>query len=248
MAPAVPQVIWWDGTYNRVLNADLFWHKGSVKTIMIGGHSPVLVNQVQTFGIKYALAELSYLIYTAFPGGLAVDEGSQDDTRHPRFGCALPKASSMTMLLAWERYTDPIRAFYAGDVAWQEHFEKGGSGGTAYTISGVLDLRQGDWNTRPYTTFQSRHLRPGHPWIADYDYFLGDRVGFEQNGIIYVDNVYKIKRQWSWDKPLSVEVTVGNDKQKQDPFGAAFRTIGMHCTALVSTLAGQGTIFTGGAG
>lgn len=252
VAPAPPKVIWWDGTFNGVLNSDLFWHKGSVKTIMVGSHSPVLVNEAQTFAIKYALAELSYLIYAANPD--PVGDGGADGGNA---GAAVQASSWMTpgtpgldalyqgqlddVLLAWERFTDPIRAFYAGDVAWQEHYQKGTSG-TAYTLAGILDLRVGDWVTRAYGTYKAGSY-DGHPWVADYDYFLGDRVGFEQDGIIWVDNCYKIKREWDWEKPMEVEVTIGEDKQKSDPFGAAFRTIAMLYN-LVGSVVGQGTIFT----
>lgn len=243
VAPAPPNVIWWDGTFNGLLNTDCFLHKGSVKTIMVGGHSPVLVNQAQTFGIKYGLAELSYLIYLGNPTGPdGAQWGGMMTPGTPGLD-ALYQGQLNDVLFAWERFTDPIRAFYAGDLAYQEHFQKGTSG-TAYTLAGILDLRVGDWNTRAYGTFKAQTY-DGFPWVADYDYFLGDRVGFEQNGIIWVDNVYKMKREWDWEKPLVVEVTVGEDKSKGDPFMAAFKTMAM-LYGFLSNLAGEGTIFDGG--
>jgi hypothetical protein len=251
LVPAPPQVIWWDGVYNGVLTSDLFWHKGSVKTIMVGSKSPVLVNEAQTFAIKYGLAELSQVLYAGNPiyAGDAVGggPGGQMNTLQVPLTSgldALYQGQLDDVLFAWERFTDPIRAFLSGDVAWQEHFQKG-STGTAYTLAGILDLRVGDWNTRAYGTFRATTY-DGHPWVADYDYYIGDRVGFEQNGIIWADNVYKIKREWDWEKPLEVEVTVGEDKQKKDPFGAAFRTLATLYN-FVGNLAGEGTIFSGGA-
>jgi hypothetical protein len=143
------------------------------------------------------------------------------------------------VFLAWERFTDPIRALHGGDVAWQEHFEKGS--GTAYTLSGIITLRSGNWKTREFAAFKAETVIG--PWIADYDYFLGDRVGFEKSGIIYVDNVYGIKRDWNWKKPFDVTVKIGDDRQRDDPFHAAFKTMqGVY--SLVGQLLGEGTVFS----
>lgn len=236
VAPNPPAVIWWDGTYNGLINTDITLHKGSVKTIMTGSKSPTIVNQAITFAIRYGLSQLSDVIntwltlpsgQTQVPGTPGLDnlyQGQLDNT-----------------LLAWQRFTDPIRALYAGDVAWQEHFERGS--GTAYTLASILTLRDGDWKTRPFAAFKADTIN-GHPWMADIDYYLADRVGFEQNGIIYVDNVYGIKREWSWDKALLVSCKIGEDKQRSDPFAAAFKTMA-NLYSLVGEMAGEGTLFQG---
>ena len=240
VAPAPPKVIWWDGVYTGIINADLTWHKGSEKTIMTGSKSPKLVNEAQTFAIRYGLSQIQQVIVAQAGGGVFGEAGA--GTGGPPIGAGLDNLYQGQLdntLLAWERYTDPLRALYAGDVAWQEHFEQGT--GTAYTLASVLTLRDGNFKTRAFAAFKADAI-DGFPWIADYDYFLGDRVGFEQNGIIYVDNVYGIKREWSWDKPLTVSIKIGEDKKKSDPFGAAFKTIG-NVYALISELAGEGTIF-----
>lgn len=238
VAPAPPKVIWWDGNWTGMINTDLTWHKGSVKTIMTGSKSPVIVNEAISFGIRYALAELSQVL-NVYLGALAGGEAQVKGT---------PGLDNLYMgqlndvFLAWERYTDPIRALNAGSLAWQEHFEKGS--GTAYTLSSILTLRDGAWKTRPFAAFKAETLN-GWPWIADTDFALGDRVGFEQEGIIYVDNVYGIKRDWSWREPLRVHVKIGEDKQKSDPFNAAFKTIAA-VYSFAGQLAGEGTIFSGG--
>jgi hypothetical protein len=237
VAPAPPTVIWWDGQWNGLLQTDLTWHKSSVKTIMTGSKSPQIVNEAQTFAIRYGLAQLSDVI----------NQGLADN-----FGVPLQNTPSVGLenlyqgqldntLLAWERFTDPIRALYAGDVAWQEHFEKGT--GTAYTLASILTLRDGDWKTRTFAAFKAQTV-DGHPWIAHLDYQIGDRVGFEQNGIIYVDNVVGLKRDWDWQKPLTVQIIIGEDKNKADPFGAAFKTMA-NVYAFASQVAGEGTLFTG---
>ena len=233
-APAPPSVIWWKDQFAGPIGTDLTFHKGSVKTTMTGGKSPILVNAVQDFAIKYGLSKLSDVIdwqLAAFnpqqaPATNGLDNlynGELDDT-----------------LLAWQRFTDPIRALNAGDHSWQEMIEKGNS--TAYTLATVLTLRTGNFKTRPYTAFKAQILN-GHPHITEVDFFLGDRVGFENDGIIWVDTVWSIKREWSRNSPIKVSVGIGEDKHKTDPFAAAFRSMAMMYNAIGMTL-GQQTVFS----
>jgi len=229
-----PKVIWWDGTFNGRLSANVTYHKGSPKTIMTGGKSPVIINEAQTFAIKYGLSQLQTVITDGFiqefggaPQGAGLDN--------------LYQGQLDNVLFAWERFTDPMRALYAGDLAWQEHFERGS--GAAYTLASVLTLRSGNWKTRPFAGFDVSTLNC-FPWIYGVDYTLGDRVGFEQDGVIYVDNIYTVKHTWEWEKPLTIVNRIGEDKKKADPFGAAFKTIATLYT-FISQLAGEGTIFQG---
>jgi hypothetical protein len=235
VAPSVPNIIWWDGYFNGIIDTDLTWRKGAVKTIMTGSKSPTIVNEAQTFMIRYALAQLSDVINQ----GIADNFGAPLQNT-PAVGLDnLYQGQLDNTLLAWERYTDPIRALYAGDLAWQEHFEKGS--GTAYTLASVLTLRSGDWKTRDWAAFKATP-EDGRPWIALLDYDLGDRVGFENDGVIYVDNVTSIKREWDWGKPVKVTIKIGEDKEKGDPFNSAFKTMaGLY--NLIGELAGEGTLF-----
>jgi hypothetical protein len=253
LAPAIPKVIWWESTttpgqFSGMVNTDVFWHKGSEKTIMVGSHSPDLVNEAQTFAIRYALAQLSDVIEFAYADvALGADianvggyEGAFQDIGSPGLD-NLYQGQLNDVLFAYERFTDPIRAFYGGDVAWQEHFEKGSSG-TAYTLASLIDLRAGDWRTRTFAAFQADVI-DGHPWLANHDYLVGDRVGFEQDGIIYVDNVTSINYAWDWKKPYTPGIKIGQDSLKMDPFGHAFKTLGVLYN-FVANVMGENTIFT----
>jgi hypothetical protein len=232
VAPAPPKIIWWDGYFNGMISTDLAWHKGTVKTIMTGSKSPSIVNEAQTFAIRYGLSQLQ----TVITAGLGINIGSAP------VGAGLDNLYQGQLdntLLAWERFTDPIRALFAGDVAWQEHFEKGS--GTAYTLAGILTLRSGDWKTRDWASFRAT-ANDGNPWIANIDYQLGERVGFENDGIIYVDNVTSLKREYDWTKPVKVSMMIGQDTNKNDPLNAAFKTMSA-IYSLVGELAGEGTLF-----
>lgn len=234
VAPDAPPVIWREGEFTGMLTTELTWRKGSVKTVMTGSKSPTIVNAAQTFGIKYGLAKLSEVINTwaAGPSGQTQLPGTTGLD-------ALYNGELDNTLLAWQRYTDPIRAIWAGDHAFQEHFEQGS--GTAYTLATVLTLRGAVWKTRPWASFKATTLN-GMPWVCFVDYNLGDRIGFEHDGIIYVDNVYGIKWEWDWNKSIGVTLKVGEDKMKGDPFGAAFRTLA-NVYKFASQLAGEGTLF-----
>jgi hypothetical protein len=233
-APLPPKVIWWDGTWSGMQTTDLTWRKSSVNTIMTGSKSPTIVNQAQTFAIKYGLAQLSqalniYLIslsgQTEIPGSAGLD--------------SLYQSQLDNTLLAWQRFTDPIRALHAGDLKWQEHFEKGS--GQAYTLSSILTLRLGNWKTRPYASFKAT-AQNGQPWIAYQDYSLGDRLGFEKHGVIWVDNATGIKCEWNWNTGVTVSLKIGDDRDKGDPLGAAFKTMAA-VYEFVGRLAGEGTLF-----
>jgi len=235
-APDPPMVIWRQGEFNGMLTNDLTWRKGSVKTVMTGSKSPTIVNEAQTFAIKYGLARLSDVI-----NNYAANLGAAGQTQVPMTNGLdnLYQNQLDNTLLAWQRYTDPMRALHAGAHAFQEHFEAGT--GTAYTLASILTLREGNWKTRPWASFKATTLN-GQPWVCFIDYQLGDRLGFEHDGIIYVDNVYGIKWEWNWEKPVGVTLKIGEDRMRSDPFGAAFKTLA-NVWKFASQLAGEGTLF-----
>ena len=237
VAPQPPVVIWRQGEFNGMLTNDLTWRKGAVKTVMTGSKSPSIVNAAQTFAIKYGLARLSDVINTYVA---QLNQTGQTQVPMTNGLDNLYSNQLDNVLLAWQRFTDPLRALHAGDHAFQEHFESGPSG-TAYTLASVLTLREGIWKTRAWASFKATVLN-GHPWVANLDYYLGDRVGFEHEGIIYVDNVYGLRFEWNWQKALGLTVRIGEDRMRGDPFGAAFKTMA-NVYKFVSQLAGEGTLF-----
>ena len=135
-------------------------------------------------------------------GGVAVEGG-------PPIGAGLSSLYQGQLdnsVLAWERITDPIRAVWTGDLAYQEHFERGTQ--TAYTLASILTLRQADLNTRAYYGFQAQVIS-GFPWVLDVDVRLGERAGWELDGVIYVDQITAIKRAWDRKTPSSAPCPSG---------------------------------------
>ena len=188
----------------------------------------------QTFAIKYALSQLSEVLQApdgfgltglqviGSPGLEEVYQGQMDDT-----------------LLAYIQITDPARAFRAGPYGYLEHFEQGS--GSAWTISSALTLREGHHKTRPYQAFKVA-VRNGGSHTLYYDYDLGHRCLFEIDGILHVDQFTAIKLHYDEVTPKTFDLSVGDDRESENPVAAATRSLGNLWSA-VAMLFGSGDMF-----
>jgi hypothetical protein len=243
VAPAMPTVIWREGQFMAQLEATHTLNKGSPNTVMTGGKSNPLVNQAQTFGIKYALSQLSDVIEYIAPGGLAAFQGAVQGLGTPGLD-SIYQGQLDNILFAWMRVTNPLLAIWGGDLNFQEYFERGSS--TAWTLSSIVTLQTALWKNRAYQGFKGRVIN-GYPWVVDIDTGLGDRDGWEFNGVIYVDQIYGIKRSVSRKDSLLTDLTIGEDKDKENPLARTLRAVqGMYM--LFSAFMGEGSIFEGGSG
>jgi hypothetical protein len=235
VAPAPPKVIWRDGQFTGMIKREVTMHKAPVLTVMTGGRSPAIVNQAQTFAIKWGLSQISDLINPGFisPINTAYQMPLTNGLD------SLYQGQLDNVLLAWERYTDPVRAVYGGDLQFQEYFDKGSS--TAYTMAGWLTLREANFKTRPFYGFTTDAVN-GRPWLIDVDVRLGQRAGFEIGGIIYVDQISAVKRTYDRKTPVVVSMSVGDDRNKHDPIAQAVRAMSAMWMA-VGALFGEGTLF-----
>jgi hypothetical protein len=206
VAPKPPWVIFKDGEYSGIIESNRSQHGATAKTAMTGSHSPGWVNDLQTFGIRYALAELSAVAFGGeqVPGSPGLDN--------------LYNGELDNVLLAYQRYTDPVRAIYMGDFGFLEHFESGS--GTAYVISGEIALRTGLFKSRAYTSFNTS-IRNGAPYLYDHDFTLGDRLGFTMANAIYVDQCSAAKRTYDLNTPMTLDLVIGTGIQEQDPLSQA---------------------------
>lgn len=228
VAPPPPWAIYRDGQESGIVESAYFQHKGPVKTAMCGGHSPKIVNDLQTFGIRYGISQIAQAV--ALAGELPAVEGLDN----------LYQGQLDDILLAYQRFTDPLRALYTGDLAYQEKRSK--SIGSAYTISAILDLRATNHATRAFRSFRTA-IRNAAPFIIGYDILLDDRVGFEVDGILYVDQVTSIKYEYDRNKPITYTVSVGDDAKDQDPFAQGIQAL-QAANSVVGFMLGQQTIFS----
>lgn len=193
-----------------------------------------------TFGIKYALAELSMVPTLDENIGFFSGPGSLNQQMPATPGLdSLYQGQLDNILLAWERYTSPVRELHAGELAYQEYIERGSS--SAYTLASWLSLAEANWKTRPFYGFQSKALN-GRPWVYGLDFALGDRVGFEMDGIIFVDQLAAVKWQYDRQTPNFLMISVGDDRNKHDPIAAGMQALqGVY--SLVGAFLGEGTLF-----
>jgi len=240
VAPTVPKVIWREGEFTGLIEGEHTIHKAPPKTVMTGGRSPALVNQLQTFGIRYALSQLSDMITLSVGVSATFTPDNYTWQNFLATGIEnLYQGQLDNTLFAWERITDPLRALYTGDLAFQEYFERGSS--TAYTLAGIVTLQTALWKTRPFQGLKVT-VRNARPWIINQDTLLGDRNGFEFSGVIYVDQVYGIKCSVDRRKPLLWELHVGEDKNKFNPIGRLVRAAqGLY--TVIGAVMGEGTLF-----
>jgi hypothetical protein len=218
-APEKPHVIFRDGDLSGIGESERAVHGATAKTVVVGGHSPGWLNDAIRFGVQYGLSELSSLFYF-FQG----NSGSGQVPGTPGLD-ALYTDQLSDVFFAYQRFSDPRRMISSGDFGYLEQFEQGGSGGgTAYTISGVLSLRAAQWKTRAYTSYKTT-VRNAAPWIYNYDYTLGDRVGFEMANVIYTDQVAGVKYQWDVNSPVKYEISIGTDQSMKDPVLSALKAI-----------------------
>lgn len=231
VAPPPPWAVYRDGQHSGIIESNYTQHKGPVKTVMTGGKSPKLVNDIQTFLIKWGLSQLQ----TVVTAGMFANTGG------PPIGAGLDELYQGQLdnkLFAWQRYTDPLRALVTGDLGYLESFERGNA---AYTISAILTLRQGNWKTRAFRSFRTS-IRQSAPYIIYYDIMLDDRVGFEQDGILYVDQAHAIKYEYDRNKPITFTVSVGDDTKDQDPFSQGIKAL-QGLGALIGAVIGGDTLF-----
>jgi hypothetical protein len=221
VAPAPPFVVFQDSEYSQIVESNLIVNSTTAKTIMVGGKSPGWVNELITFGIKYGLSQLQDIFQIAFPSGLAVDADGVQVPLTPGLQ-ELYQGEFDNTVLPFERYSDPAREIFTGSMGFLEEFQKGS--GTAYTIAGVLDLRAGDWKTRPFLNYKVT-VRNAAPYIYNYDFTLGDRVGFQVDNVIYVDWVASAKLNWDVNTPVNYAISVGTDYHLVDPVTKALTAI-----------------------
>ncbi|MEB3034771.1 hypothetical protein KV113_24830 [Mycolicibacter sp. MYC340] len=234
IAPKLPSIVFRDSLeQSPIKTSERAIFKSKAKSILVGGKSPGWVNQLQTFGIKYGLSQ--FQVVHAY--------GLGENTGPAPVGSGLEEiyqGQFDNMLLAFMRYTDPLREIAAGDMGYLEYFTQEG-GGTAYTISAALCTRQGHWKTRPYQSFRVS-IWNRRPYNIFYDFDLGTRCLFEIDGLLYTDQCSAIRMHYDEDTPKTFDITIGTGGDMEDPLGQAVRTIQTMWNA-VGTLFGSNDLY-----
>jgi hypothetical protein len=78
--------------------------------------------------------------------------------------------------------------------------------------------------------------------VIDVDARLGERAGWEFDGVIYVDQITAIKRTWSRGAPVICNISVWDDRDKADPIARGMRAMNA-IYGMFGALLGEGTLF-----
>lgn len=227
VAPAKPSLVWRDCEYSGLTTSEHRLTRATSQTVWTGGHSPTILNQGLTYGIRYGLAQLEQVIPLGpagayqTPGSSGLDnvyQGQLDD-----------------MFLAYEKFSNPQTAIWLNDYALLEGFEQGN--GYAYVLSGPLTIRQGLHKRSAEVSF-SMTARDGEPWCWGYDYNIAHRGLFEIDGIYYTQQIRGVK--WSYDEntPIELGLTIGRQRNPNDSFDAGLKALADGWNAIGSLIGG----------
>ena len=230
VAPAIPDIAFRDTEQSSIVSSEHSMFRAKASKILTGGKSPGFINQIQTFAIKYALSQISQVI--SYPGSATQSPGSPglEEIYQGQFD---------NMLLAFIQITDPVRSSRSGPYGYLEHFEQGS--GSAYTISSAMTLREGHFKTRAYQAFKVQ-IRNGGSHTMYYDYDLGTRCHFEINGVLHTDQITAIKLRYDQSTPKTFDLSIGDDRESENPAAAAMRSLANLWNA-VGMLLGSGDMF-----
>ncbi|MGC5027065.1 hypothetical protein ACLQ3K_20140 [Tsukamurella sp. DT100] len=225
VAPEKPSLVWRDCKHSGILTSEHRMQRHSAQTVWTGGQSPTWLNQLITFVIRYALAQLEQVInYGAGayqqPGTSGLDNVYQGQLDN--------------IFFAWQKFTNPKVALAMNDYALLDHVENGS--GYAYVVAAALTLRQGTFKTSPKVSF-TMTTRDGAPHVYGFDYVVGDRGMWEIAEIYYVDQVRGVKFSVDASKPMALSLTVGKARD-HDPFEAGMKALADGWNAIGSLVGG----------
>lgn len=193
-APNYPYVVYNDGPITGVESSEYSWEPATSTQVVTGGHSAYGVNEAISATVKLVGNYIGNFILLPTLGAIA-DTFLQPIYADTLFAWMTSYSSNRSRELGWSHY--------------YEHFVDGAD--KAYTISAVLALRRGMWETREKISHKI-NVADGAPWfIGDRGqghYFLGDRIGATIQGlgedIVVVEQVTELvyefnrtKRGWS---------------------------------------------------
>lgn len=204
--PSAPYVIYRDGQITGVEASDFTWHPATDIQVVVGGHSMPGVNEAISASV-ILIGNYLGAIFLNFSAGSIAD----------KFLAPLYEDT----ILAWQSIKSTSRAQELGWSHYYEHFSDGAD--KAYTLSSVLALRQGFWETRERVSHKLK-VADGAPWfIGDRGqghFFLGDRIGSTIDGLpsgqVVVEQVTNLV--YAFDRGArGWEATCGDPASQQSP-------------------------------
>ncbi|MEJ6013294.1 phage tail protein [Corynebacterium sp. H127] len=225
--PQAPFVTYRDGAITGVEAAEFVHEPAQAVQVNAGGHSMPGVNEGISAAVQLAGNNLGMFVFQPTAGTII-------DT--------LLKPIYSDTILAWMSIKSPIRSRRAGWSHYHEHFAKGGD--RAYTLSGLIAMREGFWETRARTSHKLK-VADGAPWFIGENglghFFLGDRIGSTIIGLppdrLVVEQVSDLTFSWSREG-MGWEIAVGDQQAAESPTSRSIRKL----SELISTVHDQGVL------
>lgn len=206
--PRAPYVVYRDGEITACEAYEWGFTPGGPVQMVGGGHSAYGVNE----GISAAIQTVGNIAggFVYFPtAGTIADE-------------FLKPIYTDTVAAFWS-IKSPVRALRYG---WSHSHEKWVEGmDRAYTLSSLIKMREGFYNTRPRTAHKLT-VGDGRPYyIGDNGqghWFLGDRIGstirdFPVKGQVFVEQATEV--EYAWDRDSAGWSAIIGDPRVNEPMG-----------------------------
>lgn len=159
-----------------------------------GGKSPGWVNSGIKLGVNSALGNIGRLI------GLPGLSGAFDDQIED-------------VILAYAVGRSERRRRAAGRFIPPERFIANGNG---FSLSTLQVQRAGLYDTRGRVGYTAS-VENGVPYTVYRDYGVGDRVGVEENGRVWVTRCFGVRREWDRDSDVKTAITLGDSEHAMLP-------------------------------
>lgn len=208
VAPEQPWIVYrTNGDVNTATSTSFTWQPATVGQVTTGGHSSPGVNEAVSVATQFVFNILGSFILQPGFGSIA------DSVLAPLYE---------DTLFAFMNAKNPMRTMRLGWSHYYERFQDGAD--KAYTLSALLALRKGFYETRERTLHQV-NVSDGAPFlIGDNNqghFFLGDRVGAEipgaRDGRVVVEQVSELTLAGDADSPHEWTITLGDPAADSDP-------------------------------
>lgn len=164
-----PYVVYRDGEVSGVESIDFAYEPATATQFITGGQSMPGINAGISAAIQTVGNTLGEYVYMDEIGTIA------DQFLRPIYE---------DTILAWICLKSLSRSYNVGWARWMEYFVDGAD--KAFTLSSIVALRQGYWQTRERYSHQMG-IADGSPWFigdqGEGDFFLGDRIAATVRGL-----------------------------------------------------------------
>lgn len=212
--PQKPYVTYRDGSITGIEAAEFTWEPSQATQIIGGGHSAPGVNE----GISASIQAVGNILgtYVLFPSAGTIAD-------------VFLKPIYEDTIAAFMSIKSVVRSTQSGWSHYDEAWARGAD--RAYTLSGLVAMREGFWETRERTSHQLS-VQDGAPWFIGENgqghFFLGDRIASTVVGLpagqMVVEQVQDLNYSWSRSS-MGWEIGLGDPRSGESGLGRVIREV-----------------------